>query len=94
MFLSYYEHNSNMLIWREAGAKIEVIALTSDGDLDLNYFEKVLIRYKDYPSLKVASISAGSNVSGNLVDTDRVAILCHKYGTLNLLNRIIFVVKT
>jgi selenocysteine lyase/cysteine desulfurase len=32
--------------------------------------------------LKVAAISAGSNITGTLVDVDRIAVLCHKYGTL------------
>ena len=40
------------------------------------------MKYKDYKSLKVATISSGSNVTGTLVDVDRVAILCHTYGTL------------
>ena len=30
----------------------------------------------------MASISAGSNITGTLVDVDRVAISCHRYGTL------------
>jgi selenocysteine lyase/cysteine desulfurase len=80
--MSIFEHNSNVLAWREAGAKIELIPLTSDGELDMEYFEKVLSKYKDYKSLKVATISAGSNVTGTLIDVDRVAVLCHLYGTL------------
>lgn len=82
VFMSIYEHNSNVLAWREAGAKIELIPLTTDGDLDFVYFEQILQRYKDYKSLKVATISAGSNVTGNLVDVDRVAVICHNYQTL------------
>ena len=31
--------------------------------------------------MKIAAISAGSNISGILVDVDRVAVLCHKYNT-------------
>jgi selenocysteine lyase/cysteine desulfurase len=30
----------------------------------------------------VAAISAGNNITGSLVDVDRLAVLCHKYGTL------------
>jgi len=30
----------------------------------------------------VATISAGSNITGALVDVDRVAVLCHRYNTL------------
>ena len=39
-----------------------------------------MIQYKDYPSLKVTAISAGNNISGAVVDVDRVAILCHRWG--------------
>ena len=30
----------------------------------------------------MATISAGSNITGALVDVDRVAVLCHRYNTL------------
>jgi selenocysteine lyase/cysteine desulfurase len=82
VFMSIYEHNSNVLSWREAGAHIELIQLTEDGEIDLDHFETLLKRYKNYSSLKVATVSAGSNVTGNLVDVDRVAVLCHLYGTI------------
>lgn len=75
--MSIYEHNSNVLAWRESGAEIELIQLTDSGDFDLEHFEQLLTKYKNYNSLKVATISAGSNVTGNLVDVDRVAVLCH-----------------
>jgi selenocysteine lyase/cysteine desulfurase len=29
----------------------------------------------------VAAISAGNNITGNIVDVDRVAVLCHRWGT-------------
>jgi cysteine desulfurase / selenocysteine lyase len=32
--------------------------------------------------LKVSAITAGNNITGTLVDVDRLAVLCHKYGTL------------
>lgn len=32
--MSIYEHNSNVLAWREAGAHIELISMTDDGDFD------------------------------------------------------------
>lgn len=56
--------------------------MTDSGDFDLDHLELLLAKYKTYNSLKVATISAGSNVTGNLVDVDRVAVLCHQYGTL------------
>ena len=29
----------------------------------------------------MAAITAGSNITGTLVDVDKVAVMCHKYGT-------------
>jgi selenocysteine lyase/cysteine desulfurase len=80
--MSIYEHNSNVLPWREAGAQIELIPLDPLGSLDFVAFEAILKKYSNYNSLKVATISAGSNVTGILVDVDRAAVICHKYGTL------------
>ena len=34
--------------------------------------------YKDEDCLKIGSFSAGSNITGTLVDTDRIAIICHE----------------
>jgi selenocysteine lyase/cysteine desulfurase len=34
VFMSIFEHNSNNLPWREAGARMEVIGLTEDGGFD------------------------------------------------------------
>ena len=80
--MSIYEHNSNVLAWREAGAHIELVSMTEDGDFDFGHFEQLMQKYKSYNSLKVATISAGSNVTGNLVDVDRVAVICHRFNTL------------
>jgi selenocysteine lyase/cysteine desulfurase len=44
--------------------------------------EKKLIEFKDRKSVKIGSFSAGSNITGQLFDTDRLAIMCHKYDTL------------
>lgn len=82
IFMSIYEHNSNVLPWRETGALIELIPLDNQGAFDFVAFEALLLKYRGYNSLKVATISAGSNVTGTLVDVDRVAVLCHKYSTL------------
>ena len=75
--MSIFEHNSNVLAWREAGAYIELIQMTEDGDFDYEHFDSLLQKYKNYNSLKLATVSAGSNVTGNLVDVDRVSVMCH-----------------
>lgn len=39
VFHSVFEHNSNLLGWRETGAIMEIIPMTSDGDFDYDYLE-------------------------------------------------------
>ena len=39
VFVSIYEHNSNLLPWRETGARIELIPMTENGDFDYEYLE-------------------------------------------------------
>jgi selenocysteine lyase/cysteine desulfurase len=34
VFVSVFEHNSNLLPWRELGGKLIVIPLTEDGNFD------------------------------------------------------------
>ena len=42
VFMSVFEHNSNLLPWREAGADIEMIPMTDDGDFDYEYLDQKL----------------------------------------------------
>jgi selenocysteine lyase/cysteine desulfurase len=82
VFLSIFEHNSNLLPWRETGAQIELIPMTEEGDFDYEYLES---RFKELSSkkcLKIGAFSAGSNITGNVFDTDRIAIICHKNNAL------------
>ena len=37
VFLSIFEHNSNLLPWRETGARIELIPMSENGDFDYDY---------------------------------------------------------
>jgi selenocysteine lyase/cysteine desulfurase len=39
VFLSIYEHNSNLLPWREAGALIELVPLNDEAGIDLKALE-------------------------------------------------------
>jgi selenocysteine lyase/cysteine desulfurase len=77
VFLSVFEHNSNLLPWRETGADIEIVPLTEDGDFDYDFLAERMKIYKDQNRLKIGALSAGSNITGNLFDTDRIALICH-----------------
>jgi selenocysteine lyase/cysteine desulfurase len=47
VFLSVFEHNSNLLPWRETGADIEIVPLTDDGDFDYDWLNERMKIYKD-----------------------------------------------
>lgn len=42
IFVSAYEHNSNLLPWRETGARVVVIPITANGDFDYQALEDQL----------------------------------------------------
>jgi len=82
VFVSAYEHNSNLLPWRETGARVVVIPITDNGDFDYEALEANLRTHASERCLKVGAFCAGSNLTGTLFDTDRISIICHQYGCL------------
>lgn len=82
MFVSVFEHNSNVLPWKEAGARVEVMPMTNNGDMDYEFIEKKFKEIKDIKCLKIGAFSAGSNISGTLYDVDRLAQICHENNAL------------
>lgn len=81
VFVSCYEHHSNLLPWREAGAKVEVIPETPGGTLDMEYLEEKLQMYATHP-YKIGSFSACSNISGIKTDPLALASTLHKHNAL------------
>ena len=78
-----YEHNSNILIWKEAGMKLIQLKEAKGGGLDKILLEKYLKRISQMGNkfnLKICSFCAVSNVSGIIEDIDNISDLCHKYG--------------
>ena len=82
VLVSVFEHNSNVLPWREAGARVKVMPMTSEGDMDYELIETMFREVEDETCLKVGAFSAGSNISGTLYDVDRLAQICHSFGAL------------
>ncbi|KAF9101671.1 hypothetical protein BGX27_011385 [Mortierella sp. AM989] len=78
VFLSIQEHHSNLLPWRESCADVIVIPEIKSHQLDLKALEDQLIRHQNRP-LKLGTFSAGSNLTGVLNDTIKIAKLLHKY---------------
>jgi hypothetical protein len=68
VFISYYEHHSNELLWRESNVDLVVIPENREtGSLDRKFLESKLIEYQNRP-LILASFSAASNVTGIAAD--------------------------
>ena len=75
VFYSLYEHNSNSLSWRETQCEIVLI----DGECEIFYenLQKKLDEYKNN-YIKIGSFTASSNITGLLLDVDRIASMIHK----------------
>lgn len=82
VFHSVFEHNANLLPWRETGAEMVMIPQTENGDFDYEYLQNKLNEYRSYKTLKVCTMSAGSNLTGIIFDVDRISVMSHKAGFL------------
>ena len=71
VYIGAYEHHSNDLPWRELNVDLRVIPLNRDGVLDVDYLARDLVVTAAAP-LRVASISAASNVTGLLTDVEAI----------------------
>ena len=80
VFIGPFEHHSNELPWRDSIATVVVIPEDQDGCPDMTVLEEKLNLYKDR-NFKIGSFSAGSNVTGICIDTQRYAKLLHKVRT-------------
>ncbi len=81
VFITHMEHHSNQTSWLETIADVEIIPCQESGLLCFESFEKLLIQYKDRP-IKIASVTACSNVTGIKTDYHKIAKMIHNYGGL------------
>ncbi len=81
VFVSHMEHHSNQTSWIETIADVVVVPCNKSGLICLDKFESMIKKYQDRP-IKIASIIAGSNVTGIKTDYHKVAALIHKYNGL------------
>ncbi|MFF4903192.1 aminotransferase class V-fold PLP-dependent enzyme [Streptomyces sp. NPDC001068] len=82
VFLGPYEHHSNEIAWRESLADVVVIDEDTTGRIDLDRLRSALEMYAHRPLL-IGCMSAASNVTGILTETDAIAALLHDYGALS-----------
>ncbi|KAG8224975.1 hypothetical protein J437_LFUL003353, partial [Ladona fulva] len=82
VFVGPWEHHSNLLPWRELGAKIVRIAESKEGHLDLDDLEQQLQVHHGLGRCLIGCFSAASNVTGVVADDVATTILLHQYGAL------------
>lgn len=78
VFVSHMEHHSNQTSWLETIAHVEVIDADEEGLICLKSFGELLEKYKDHP-LKIASVTACSNVTGIQTPYHEIARMIHRY---------------
>jgi selenocysteine lyase/cysteine desulfurase len=81
VFITHMEHHSNQTSWLETIADVEIIPCQESGLICFDSFEKLLIQHKDRP-IKIASVTACSNVTGIVTDYHKIAKMIHSYGGL------------
>ncbi len=78
VFITHMEHHSNQTSWLETMAKVEVIPPCEKGLFSLENLKVLLEKHKDC-TLKIASITGGSNVTGLQIPCHDIAKLMHAY---------------
>eukprot|EP01032_Pedospumella_encystans_P022559 gene22559-25560_t len=81
VFVSSYEHHSNLLPWRESVADVVTIAYDAATGVNLVDLERQLLAHKDR-LIKIGAFSAASNVTGVCTAVDDVSILLHQHHAL------------
>lgn len=77
VFVTHMEHHSNQTSWLETIAKVVVIPACPEGLICFDSFNKLLEQYKDY-TLKIASVTSCSNVTGIKTPYHKIAKLMHQ----------------
>lgn len=81
VFITHMEHHSNQTSWLETIADVEIIPCQDSGLICFDSFDKLLTQYKNR-AIKIASVTACSNVTGIRTDYHRIAKIIHQYGGL------------
>ncbi|MDP2089518.1 MAG: aminotransferase class V-fold PLP-dependent enzyme [Flavobacteriaceae bacterium] len=78
VFISHMEHHSNQTSWLETIADVIIIPCQESGLICLESFEKLVKENQDRP-IKIASITACSNVTGIKTEYHQIAKIIHQY---------------
>jgi selenocysteine lyase/cysteine desulfurase len=77
VFITHMEHHSNQTSWLETIAHVEIIPFDKSGLVDYDSLQALLDKYKN-KSMKIASVTACSNVTGIQTDYHRIAKIMHQ----------------
>ncbi len=81
VLITHMEHHSNHTTWLECDVDLEVIPADAQGLVDMTAVAPILARYANR-RLKIASITACSNVTGIATPYHQIAALMHQAGGL------------
>jgi len=82
VFVGPYEHHSNLVSWREGFCDVIPVRLDSHGELSAEDFIKKLEDRRWEGRMKIASLSAASNVTGVRTDVYKLAEIAHEHDCL------------
>ncbi|MGI9532561.1 aminotransferase class V-fold PLP-dependent enzyme [Lutimonas sp.] len=78
VFITHMEHHSNQTSWLETIADVEIIPCDETGLVAYDSLAGLLEKYK-HKEMKIASITACSNVTGIQTDYHRIAKIMHQH---------------
>lgn len=78
VFITHMEHHSNHVSWLETIATVVIIGHDANGGVDLQHFGALLELYRDRP-VKIAAVTAASNVTGVTTPYHDIAKMIHQY---------------
>ena len=78
VFITHMEHHSNQTSWLETAAIVEIIGQTEDGLVDIEDLKRLVEKHK-HRALKIASVTACSNVTGIKTPYHQMAEIMHEH---------------
>lgn len=81
VFVTHMEHHSNQTSWIETICDVEVIAPNTEGLVNLDDLKRLLEKYKNR-AIKIAAVTACSNVTGIETPYHEIAAIMHQAGGL------------
>ena len=79
VFITHMEHHSNQTSWLETIADVEIIPFDKTGLVDYDSLQGLLDKYK-HKTMKIASVTACSNVTGIQTNYHKIAKIMHRNG--------------